>query len=94
LNFDLKYNLNHGIGRICMATVDITLNLPEELVEQAKSAGVLTDERVAALLEAEIKRQTHAQRFQATLRQLRAAEPLLMQKEIDDEIDAHHAENE
>jgi hypothetical protein len=76
-----------------MTTVDVTLSLPEELVEQAKSAGVLTDERVAALLEAEIKRQINAQRFQATLRQLRSVEPSVTQEEIDDEIEAYHAEN-
>jgi len=76
-----------------MTTVDVTLSLPEELVEQAKSAGVLTDERVAALLEAEIKRQINARRFQATLQQLRAVDPSLTQEEIDDEIEAYHDEN-
>jgi hypothetical protein len=75
-----------------MATIDVTLNLPEELVEKAREAGVLTDARMAALIEAEVVRQTHLQRFQSKLRQLRALEPALTQDEIDAEIEAYRAE--
>ena len=75
-----------------MNRVDVTLSLPEELVEQAKSVGVLTNERIAAWLEAEIKRQSHAQQLQETLRRLRSVEPSLTQDEIDDEIAAYRSE--
>ncbi len=39
-----------------MTDVDVTLRLPEKLVEKARAQGVLSDERVALLLEAEIER--------------------------------------
>lgn len=76
-----------------MTRIDGTLSLPEELVEQAKSVDVLTDDRVAALLEAEIKHQSHAQNLQETLRKLRSVEPPLTQEEIDDEIASYRSEH-
>lgn len=39
-----------------MSDVDITLSLPEELVEKARARGVLNSRRIASLLEAEIER--------------------------------------
>jgi hypothetical protein len=39
-----------------MSDVDVTLRLPEELVEKARAQGVLNDKRIALLLEAEIER--------------------------------------
>jgi hypothetical protein len=39
-----------------MTDVDITLRLPEELVEKARAQGVLNNKRVAQLLAAEIDR--------------------------------------
>jgi len=39
-----------------MSNVDITVSLPTGLVERARSQGILNDERIALLLEAEIAR--------------------------------------
>jgi hypothetical protein len=39
-----------------MATVTITLSLPEELVKDAREFNVLTDTSVAELLQAEVDR--------------------------------------
>ena len=63
--------------------VDVLLKLPEELVERAKAAGVLTDQRMATLIEAELKRKTHILRFRETVEQLRDLEPPMTQQEIE-----------
>ena len=39
-----------------MSSADVTLSLPTELIERARQQGILTDQRVAMLLEAEIER--------------------------------------
>lgn len=39
-----------------MSDVDVTLRLPETLVEKARAQGLLNDERIARLLTAEIER--------------------------------------
>jgi hypothetical protein len=39
-----------------MSNVDITVSLPVELVERARNRGILNDQRIALLLEAEIER--------------------------------------
>lgn len=75
-----------------MTIVDVTLHLPEELVNRATEAGILTDERIAALLEMEIERKTHVERFAQTVNQLRTLEPPLTEGEIDEEIRAYRAE--
>lgn len=75
-----------------MTMIDITLHLPEELVNRAEAAGVLSDERIAALLEREIERQVHAERFAQTLSQLRAVEPPLTEADVAEEIRQYRAE--
>ena len=39
-----------------MSDVDVTLRLPESLVEKARAQGLLNNERIARLLTAEIER--------------------------------------
>ncbi len=39
-----------------MSDIDITLRLPEELVEKARANGILNNERIARLLQAEVER--------------------------------------
>lgn len=75
-----------------MNMVDVTLHLPEELVNRAEAAGVLTDERIATLIEMEIERQFHVERFAETVRQLRAVEPSLTEEDVEAEIQAYRAE--
>jgi hypothetical protein len=40
-----------------MTSVNVTVELPESLVEQARAAGILSNERIAALLEMELARE-------------------------------------
>ncbi len=56
-----------------MAMIDVTLNLPEELVEEAKEYGALTNASIAALLDAEVKRLKSRRDFQKNLEGLHAA---------------------
>lgn len=39
-----------------MSDIDVTLRLPAHLVEQAQAEGILTNQRIAALIEAEMLR--------------------------------------
>jgi post-segregation antitoxin (ccd killing protein) len=41
-----------------MTSINLTLELPESLAERARAAGLLNSERIAALLEMELKRQS------------------------------------
>ncbi len=75
-----------------MVTVDVTLQLPEELVTQAQNAGILTGERVAELLQTELERQRRVQRYFDALDQLATVEPRLTPEEIDAEITAYRRE--
>lgn len=44
-------------------SVSLTVELPEALVENARAAGILSNERIAALLEMELARQTAWERL-------------------------------
>jgi len=72
--------------------VQITLNLPEELVTQAQEVGILTDAGVAALLHAEIERRQRVDHYFETLDRLAALAPPLSQEEIDAEMRAFRQE--
>jgi len=69
-----------------MVAVDITLKLPEELVNQAQAAGILTDERVAELLAAELERKNQVRELFDDIDKLHELQPPLTQAEIDAEI--------
>lgn len=75
-----------------MNRIDVTLNLPQELVEQARSAGLLTDDEVERWLIAELERQGRLNRFFNTLDQLSSLEPSITPDEIDAEIEAYRQE--
>jgi hypothetical protein len=68
--------------------MDITLKLPNELVERAQAAGILTDEQVADLIEAELERRLRREQFYADLETLRSLEPKLTPEEIEAELKA------
>jgi len=76
-----------------MKNDDVVLSLPEELVERAKSEGLLDDVRVAAFLEAELERRTRIKQLREDIQKLRSMEPALTQEEIDAEIAASRNEN-
>jgi hypothetical protein len=75
-----------------MERVDIVLNLPEELVEQAKSAGLLTSERIEKMLVSELERQRRLDGFFADLDKMAAITPQVSEEEIAAEIEAYRKE--
>jgi hypothetical protein len=68
-------------------TAHITLTLPDEQARQARSAGLLNDEAIAALLREAMKKHQVDPLF-VTLDKLAALEPTLSEEEIDAEIAA------
>lgn len=77
-----------------MRNVDVVLSLPEELVERAKSEGLLDEARIAAWLAAELERRSRVAQFRKDVQVLRSVEPSLTQAEIDAEIAAYRQEKE
>jgi hypothetical protein len=75
-----------------MDRVSVTLDLPENVVEQAREAGLLTSERLERLLLVELDRQKRITRFFDTLDRLSAIEPRLTMEEINAEIAAYRQE--
>ncbi len=75
-----------------MSDVQITLVLPEELVNAAREEGLLTDERIAAWLESELDRRRALTALRRDVMKLRALKPELSQSEIDAEIEASSKE--
>jgi hypothetical protein len=61
--------------------ITLTLNLPEALVEQARSAGLLTASEIERWLIDELDRQQTLGRFFGKLDRLAAIEPRLSQDE-------------
>lgn len=70
---------------------NITVSLPDDLARQAKSAGLLHDEAIAALLRDAMRKRQVDQLFD-TMGQLAKLEPALTEAEIDAEIDAARAD--
>ena len=66
--------------------MDITLKLPEQLVKQARAAGILTDERIASLIEAELERSRRKAALAADIERLHNLQPPLTQEDIEAEI--------
>jgi roadblock/LC7 domain-containing protein len=56
-----------------MTSVTLTVELPKSLVEEARAAGILSDERLAALLEMELRRAAAWERFNAAAAMVREA---------------------
>jgi hypothetical protein len=77
-----------------MDRVDITLNLnlPQDLVDQAKAAGLLTEEEIERWLTDELDRQRKLDRLFGKLDRLVAIEPPLTEDEINAEIEAYRRE--
>jgi hypothetical protein len=75
-----------------MDRIDITLNLPQELVERARSAGLLSEEQVERWLNAELERQAKLDRLFSKMDRLAELEPPLTEEEITAEIRAYRAE--
>jgi hypothetical protein len=70
---------------------NITVSLPDELAQQAQSAGLLRPDAIERLLREAMKKRQVDQLF-TTMGKLTALEPALTEAEIDAEIDAARAE--
>ena len=53
--------------------VQITVDLPEALVEEARAAGILNNERIAAILERELRREESWEQFSMSAASVREA---------------------
>jgi post-segregation antitoxin (ccd killing protein) len=69
----------------------VTIDLPDQLAEQARKEGLLSPAAVQRLIEEAIRRRA-GQRFLRTLDQLAAVAPSLTSEEIQAEIDAARRE--
>lgn len=72
--------------------MDITLKLPDKLVERAQAAGILTGEQVAELIEAELDRRQRRETLFADMAKLQTLEPRLTLDEIEAELHAFKQE--
>ncbi len=75
-----------------MTTLELKLNLPERLAQDAQAAGLLTPEAVAELLRDELKRRAR-ERLKASLRKIDQTNlPPLSAQDIQIEIDSARRE--
>ncbi len=74
--------------------ITLTLNLPQDLVDQAKSAGLLTEEQIERWLTDELDRQRKLDRFFGKLDRLAEIEPAMTEDEINAEIEAYRREKQ
>lgn len=72
--------------------VTLTLNLPQDLVDQARSAGLLTEAQIEQWLIDELDRQRKLDRFFGQLDRLVAIKPPITEAEVNAEIEAHRQE--
>ncbi len=80
-----------------MNTVQVMIELPEELIERARTVGLQIEtqtDQIVALLEAQITRQQAVMEIRGIARQLQSLPPDLKPTpdEIEAEIDAYWAE--
>jgi hypothetical protein len=67
----------------------LTLSLPQDLVDKAQSAGLLTEQQIEQWLTDELDRQQKLDRFFNKLDRLAALEPAISEAEINTEINAY-----
>ena len=80
-----------------MSDVEITIRLPEDLAREARESNLLTDTKIAELIQAELDRQAarqeHLRAFLNLADQLSSAEPQLTPEEIAAELEAARREH-
>lgn len=74
--------------------MNITIELPDDLANQAQRFDLLNSEAIASLLKAEVERRRDASwnRLMGKLERLQAVQPPITPEEIDAEIEAYRAE--
>ncbi|MBZ0308514.1 MAG: hypothetical protein K8I82_20780 [Anaerolineae bacterium] len=76
-----------------MERTTITFNLPSDIAEKARNAGLLTDETISNLLYKEIERLAKVKEFFDVIDKLAALEPRFTLEEIEAEIQAYRNES-
>ena len=75
-----------------MTTLELTLNIPDELASKAQAAGLLNSEAIEKLLREQLRKQA-GQELRAMLNKADASGmPPMSEEEIQAEIDAYRAE--
>ncbi len=71
-----------------MASIDVELNIPDGLAEEARALGLLEPEALAAILREEVRKRRVEQLFQSADRLASSEGPPLTAAEIEAEIQA------
>ncbi len=71
-----------------MVTLDLELRLPENLLQEAKLAGLLTPDSIEKMLRGEIRRQRVDKLFESANRLAEIELPVLSMEEVEAEIAA------
>jgi hypothetical protein len=75
-----------------MTTLELTLNLPDELASKAQAAGLLNSEAIERLLREQLRKQA-SQELRVMLDNVRTSGiPPMSEDEVQAEIDAYRAE--
>jgi hypothetical protein len=75
-----------------MTTLELTLNLPDELANQAQAAGLLNSEAIEKLLREQLRKRA-GEELRVMLNKIDASdEPPMSEDEIQTEIEAYRAE--
>lgn len=76
-----------------MTTLELTLNLPDELASKAQAAGLLNSEAIERLLREQLRKQA-SQELRVMLDKVRPSGiPPMTEDEVQAEIDAYRAES-
>lgn len=74
-----------------MTTLELTLNLPDDLAQRAKDAGLLSNEAIEKLLREQLRRQA-GEELRAMLDRVQSTGTPMTEDEVQAEIDAYRAE--
>lgn len=74
-----------------MTTLEVTLNLPDQIAVEAKRAGLLSDQAISRLIEEAVRREAGKRLLDAMARLREANVPPLTEDEIAEEVAAVRA---
>jgi cytochrome P450 len=74
-----------------MTTLEVTLNLPDQLAQEAQRAGLLSEEAISRLIEEAVRREAGKRLLDAMARLREANVPPLTEEEIAEEVAAVRA---
>jgi Xaa-Pro aminopeptidase len=74
-----------------MTTLEVTLNLPDQIAQEAQRAGLLNGRAIERLIEEAVRREAGKQLLEAMQRLRDANVPPLTEADIDEEVKAARA---